>query len=318
MDPQHDGIAEAVIGLAGDHDTGQLEVLLESFSHVQLRSLAASLATRVAHEQQPARDISAPEQVCDVAIEAAAKTFGTTPEAVLSHVRAQEVCDARAVAMSAARANGLSLTTIGEHFGKDHGSVIHAIKRTAQRPRLAAAARHHRRGHHPPLPEGDRGTAAAAPDARAGVPAPQGAAAQDLTLVGAAIDAAAPTFGTDSDSLRGPDRTRPVADARAVAMTAARLTGLSLPKIAAEFGDRHHTVVLQATRRIEKTPPLREIAERIAKGLPAVESPGPGRRARRTTPSEQVTTTPARGQQVDRQAVAVSAASQPALAPRRG
>ena len=120
---------------------------------------------------------------------------------------------------------------------------------------------------------------------RAQESAPQGAAAQDLTLVGAAIDAAAPTFGTDSDSLRGPDRTRPVADARAVAMTAARLTGLSLPKIAAEFGDRHCIAVLQATRRIEKAPPLREIAERIAKGLPAVEGPGPGRRARRTTPS---------------------------------
>lgn len=51
MNSQHDGIAEAVIGLAADHDTGRLEVLLESLSHVQLRSLAASLATRAALER---------------------------------------------------------------------------------------------------------------------------------------------------------------------------------------------------------------------------------------------------------------------------
>lgn len=140
MNPERDGITEAVIGLAAAHDPDRLEVLLESLSNVQLRSLAASLATRIAHDQQPAQDISAPEHVCEVAIEAAAETFGTTPEAVLSAARAQEVCDARAVAMSAARANGLSLPKIAVQFGKDHGSVIHAIRRTAHRPRLAAAA----------------------------------------------------------------------------------------------------------------------------------------------------------------------------------
>jgi hypothetical protein len=106
---------------------------------------------------------------------------------------------------------------------------------------------------------------------------PEAAAAQhrtpqDITLIGAATDAAARTFDTDPALLRGPERIRMVVDARAVAMTAARLNGLSLPKIAAEFGDRHHTVVLQTTRRIEKTPPLREIAERIAKALPAAEN----------------------------------------------
>jgi len=316
MNSQHDGIREAVIGLAAEHDPGQLEVLLESLSNVQLRSLAASLATRIAHDQQPAKDISAPEHVCDVAIEAAAKTFGTTPEAVLSTARAQKVCDARAVAMSAARANGLSLPKIAERFGKDHGSVIHAIKRTADRPRLAAAAatiaeditnRYQQVSEERPTLR-----LVAEPDQ-----VPQKASPQDLTLVGAAIDAAARTFGTNPDALRGTDRTRTVSDARAVAMTATRLTGLSLPKTAAEFGDRHHTVVLQATRRIEKTPPLREIAERIAKDLPVAENPDTERGARRMSTSEQITTPPARGQHADQQAAALAAATQPALAPRR-
>jgi chromosomal replication initiation ATPase DnaA len=320
MYPERDGIAEAVIGLAAAHDPDQLGVLLESLSNVQLRSLAASLATRIAHEQQPAQDISAPEHVCGVAIEAAAKTFGTTPEAVLSAARAQEVCDARAVAMSAARANGLSLPKIAVQFGKDHGSVIHAINRAADRPRLAAAAAtiaeditgRYRQvtAERPPLRL-----------VREQETAPQQATPADLTLVGAAIHAAARTFGTNPNALRGTDRTRTVADARAVAMTAARLSGLSLPKIAAEFGGRDHTVVLHAIRRIQKTPPLREIAERIAKELPAAESPGEDRRARRTTPSEQVAeqvgTTPARGEHADRQAVALAAAVQPNLGPRR-
>jgi hypothetical protein len=50
-------------------------------------------------------------------------------------------------------------------------------------------------------------------------------------------------------------------------MTAARMDGHSLPKIAAHF-ERDHTTVLQATRRIEKTPPLRDLAAKIAADLP--------------------------------------------------
>lgn len=333
MSPQHDGITEAVIGLAADHDPAQLEVMLESLSNVQLRSLAAALATRIAHEEQPgqpgptapslspasAPDISSPAHVCEVAIEAAAKTFGTTPEAVLSPARAQEVSDARAVAMTAARTNGLSLPQIAEHFGRDHSSVIHAVRRTGDRPRLAAAAsviaeditnRYQQVTEERPALRLVRD-----PETTADAHQPT---SQDLTLVVAAIDAAARKFGTDPELLRGPDRTRMVADARAVAMTAARINGLSLPKIAAEFGDRHHTVVLQATRRIETTPPLRDLAEQIAKDIPKAQQSNAGGGARRVdTREEQVTTTPARGQQADRAASALSPAAQPALAPRR-
>jgi hypothetical protein len=322
--------AAATLGLAAEHDPAQLEVMLESLSNVQLRSLAAGLATRIARDQQPgqtppatpsvtpAQDISSPAHVCDVAIEAAAKTFGTTPEAVLSPARAQEVSDARAVAMTAARTNGLSLPQIAEHFGRDHSSVIHAVRRTGDRPRLSAAAsaiaeditsRYQQVTEERPALRlvRDPETAAAAHK-----PTPQ-----DLTLVGSAIDAAARKFGTDPDLLRGPDRTRMVADARAVAMTAARINGLSLPKIAAEFGDRHHTVVLEATRRIEKTPPLRELAEQIAKDIPKAKPSNAGGGERRTTLDEQVTTTPAGGQQADRAAASLTLTSQPALAPRR-
>ncbi|CAI9418300.1 Chromosomal replication initiator protein DnaA [Nocardioides sp. T2.26MG-1] len=50
-------------------------------------------------------------------------------------------------------------------------------------------------------------------------------------------------------------------------MTAARIHGHSLPTIARHF-ERDHTTVLHATRRIEKTPPLRDLAAKIAAELP--------------------------------------------------
>src|SRR3546814_948772 len=50
-------------------------------------------------------------------------------------------------------------------------------------------------------------------------------------------------------------------------MTAARIHGHSLPTIARHF-DRDHTTVLHAARRIEKTPPLRDLAAKIAEDLP--------------------------------------------------
>lgn len=91
-----------------------------------------------------------------------------------------------------------------------------------------------------------------------------------------AINAAAPMFGTTPEVLLGADRSRAAADARAVAMTAARIHGHSLPTIARHF-DRDHTTVLHATRRIEKTPPLRDLAVKIAAELPD-EPPGAGTR----------------------------------------
>ena len=50
-------------------------------------------------------------------------------------------------------------------------------------------------------------------------------------------------------------------------MTAARIQGHSLPAIARHL-DRDHTTVLSATRRIEKTPPLRDLAAQITAELP--------------------------------------------------
>ena len=70
-----------------------------------------------------------------------------------------------------------------------------------------------------------------------------------------AINAAAAAFGTTSEAVLSADRHRPITDARAVAMAAARRTGLTLPAIAAHFG-RDHTVVMYAATKVSDNPRL--------------------------------------------------------------
>lgn len=75
-------------------------------------------------------------------------------------------------------------------------------------------------------------------------------------------------------------------------MTAARIHGHSLPTIARHF-ERDHTTVLHATRRIDKTPPLRDLAAKIAAELP--EEPAAGASTGRADVDEQIPPRPATG-----------------------
>lgn len=103
--------------------------------------MALTLATRAAHEQAaPGPADAGPDGICGIAVDAAARAFGTTPEAVLGSDRHRNVTDARAVAMTAARNNGLTLTVIADYFDKDHTSVMYAGTKVAQNPRLNDSA----------------------------------------------------------------------------------------------------------------------------------------------------------------------------------
>ncbi|MFJ2758775.1 helix-turn-helix domain-containing protein [Nocardioides sp. NPDC087217] len=77
-----------------------------------------------------------------------------------------------------------------------------------------------------------------------------------------AINAAAAAFGTTPEAVLSADRHRPITDARAVAMAAARRTGLTLPAIAAHFG-RDHTVVMYAAAKVADNPRLDVACGRI-------------------------------------------------------
>ncbi len=66
------------------------------------------------------------------------------------------------------------------------------------------------------------------------------------------IDRSAASFGFEIDDLCGPSRRQPLVLARQIAMYLAReLTDLSLPKIGAEFG-RDHTTVMHAVDKIKR------------------------------------------------------------------
>lgn len=81
-----------------------------------------------------------------------------------------------------------------------------------------------------------------------------------------AIATAAQSFGTTRDAVRSADRHRAVTDARAVAMTAARRGGLTLPAIAAYFG-KDHTSVMYAQNKVANNPRLNAVCSRIVDQL---------------------------------------------------
>ncbi|MEZ0580161.1 helix-turn-helix domain-containing protein [Nocardioides sp. MH1] len=126
-------LAGLILDAAGRGQHDQVADLIAPLDAEQLRSLVTVLIVQV-DQSMPVASTTGPAGVCELAINAAAPMFGTTPEAILSAERSRPISDARAVAMTAARETGLSLPAIAEHFNKDHGSVIHAVRRTAERP----------------------------------------------------------------------------------------------------------------------------------------------------------------------------------------
>ena len=81
-----------------------------------------------------------------------------------------------------------------------------------------------------------------------------------------AIATAAQSFGTTRDAVLSADRHRAVTDARAVAMTAARRGGLTLPAIASYFG-KDHTSVMYAQTKVANNPRLNAVCTRIVDQL---------------------------------------------------
>ncbi|CAI9418298.1 hypothetical protein [Nocardioides sp. T2.26MG-1] len=104
-------LAGLILDAAGRGQHDQVADLVAPLDADQLRSLVAVLAVQV-DQTLPAAPATGPAAVCELAINAAAPMFGTTPEAILSAERSRPVSDARAVAMTAAREVGLSLPAI--------------------------------------------------------------------------------------------------------------------------------------------------------------------------------------------------------------
>ena len=85
-------------------------------------------------------------------------------------------------------------------------------------------------------------------------------------LCAIAVASAAQAFGTTRDAVLSTDRHRAVTDARAVAMTAARRGGLTLPAIGAYFG-KDHTTVMYSLTKVANNPRLETVCNRIVDQL---------------------------------------------------
>jgi len=85
-------------------------------------------------------------------------------------------------------------------------------------------------------------------------------------LCAIAVASAAQAFGTTRDAVLSTDRHRAVTDARAVAMTAARRGGLTLPAIGAFF-QKDHTTVMYSLTKVANNPRLEAVCNRIVDQL---------------------------------------------------
>jgi chromosomal replication initiation ATPase DnaA len=63
----------------------------------------------------------------------AAATYNVPIEQLYQNNRTEEVVLPRQLAMHLCVAHGYKLVTIGEHFGKDHGTVLHAVRCVQER-----------------------------------------------------------------------------------------------------------------------------------------------------------------------------------------
>ena len=72
------------------------------------------------------------ERVGRLTVASVAQETGIPAELIMGRGRSARVYKARAVAMTAMYQAGYSSPEIGKFFGRDHGAVLHAVKRVKQ------------------------------------------------------------------------------------------------------------------------------------------------------------------------------------------
>lgn len=132
--------AAALVCAVSDRDAREVRDLLVPLSHDDLFALAVVLAGAVPDDTVLTGALSDEGKVF-VAIQSAAQAFDTTRERILSTDRRRNVTDARAVAIAALRLVGLTSIYIGEHFNRDHSTVLHAAGRVGENRRLRRIAK---------------------------------------------------------------------------------------------------------------------------------------------------------------------------------
>lgn len=125
--------ATALIAAVANHDEAAVAEVLTTLDVGELHALAIVLASYQAPGSSEADLIRA-------GVTQAAQRFGIPEAHLRSSSRRQEALDARAVAMYVGWLLGISYSAIGREIGRDHSTVIHAVSRVGETPRLRGIA----------------------------------------------------------------------------------------------------------------------------------------------------------------------------------
>lgn len=132
--------AASLVVAVTDRDHVEVGRILAGLSTRQLRSLAVRLAGHVNIDMPLTVPPLSPERAIESCITQAADQFGVSAIAIKSTSRRRDHIDARHVAAYAARLCGGSYPSIGAALHRDHSTVMNAVGRVAELPRLRAVA----------------------------------------------------------------------------------------------------------------------------------------------------------------------------------
>lgn len=132
--------AASLVVAVNDRDHVEVGQILAGLSLRQLRSLCVRLAGHVNVDKPLQVSPMSRERVIEASITHAADAFGVSAIAIKSSSRRRDHIDARHVAAYAARLSGAPYTSIGEAMNRDHSTIMNAVGRVAELPRLRGIA----------------------------------------------------------------------------------------------------------------------------------------------------------------------------------
>lgn len=125
--------AVALIEAVANEDQADVTAILTTMDTTELHALAIVLAARCIPDDSES-------ELMTKAIARAAGAMATNATVVLSSSRRREAIDARAVACYVGYLLGISYSRVGREIGRDHSTVMHAVGRVGETPRLRGAA----------------------------------------------------------------------------------------------------------------------------------------------------------------------------------
>lgn len=132
-------VAASLACAVAEYDKDTITRTLTKLKRSELYALVILYAAHVDLDAPMAGALS-PQGIVAHAVRSAATSFDTTYNDIMGRSNLRNVREARVVAMAACRRAGMSSPVVGEYFGRDHTTVLHATTRVGEDPRLRRIA----------------------------------------------------------------------------------------------------------------------------------------------------------------------------------